>query len=161
MRVLQSWLSEHVADLPSAEATAEVMRQAGVQNVQILEVEGVHPYVYGDWLGRPGAPTVLLYGHHDVQPEGRHEKWISPPFEPTVRGGRLYGRGTADDKAGVMTHIAAAANTETSAVAVCPFSFRKKSPKTTPVTCAKANSVAKNSTRSSTMRIAYANKPPA
>jgi len=94
----------------SAEATAEVMRQAGVHNVQILEVEGVHPYVYGDWLGRPGAPTVLLYGHHDVQPEGRHEKWTSPPFEPTVRGGRLYGRGTADDKAGVMTHIAAVAS---------------------------------------------------
>src|SRR5512142_390963 len=94
----------------SAEATAEVMRSAGIENVQILELPGVHPYVYGDWLGKPGAPTVLLYGHHDVQPEGRHEKWISPPYEPTVRDGRLYGRGTADDKAGVMTHVAAVAS---------------------------------------------------
>jgi acetylornithine deacetylase/succinyl-diaminopimelate desuccinylase-like protein len=94
----------------SAEATAEAMRSAGVENVQILELPGVHPYVYGDWLKKPGAPTALLYGHHDVQPEGRHEKWISPPYEPTVRDGRLYGRGTADDKAGVMTHVAAVAS---------------------------------------------------
>jgi acetylornithine deacetylase/succinyl-diaminopimelate desuccinylase-like protein len=94
----------------SAEVTAEVMRAAGIENVQVLEIEGVHPYVYGDWLKKPGAPTILLYGHHDVQPEGRPEKWISPPYEPTVRGGRLYGRGTADDKAGVMTHIAAVAS---------------------------------------------------
>jgi acetylornithine deacetylase/succinyl-diaminopimelate desuccinylase-like protein len=94
----------------SAEATAEVMRSAGIENVQVLELPGVHPYVYGDWLRQPGAPTVLLYGHHDVQPEGRHEKWLSPPYEPTVRDGRLYGRGTADDKAGVMTHVAAVAS---------------------------------------------------
>jgi acetylornithine deacetylase/succinyl-diaminopimelate desuccinylase-like protein len=94
----------------SAEATAAVMREARIENVQILERPGVHPYVYGDWLKKPGAPTLLLYGHHDVQPEGRPEKWISPAYEPTVRNGRLFGRGTADDKAGVMTHVAAVAS---------------------------------------------------
>jgi acetylornithine deacetylase/succinyl-diaminopimelate desuccinylase-like protein len=93
----------------SAEAVARALGDAGVQNVQVLEIPGVHPYVYGDWLGKPGAPTILLYGHHDVQPEGRHEKWLSPPFEPEERKGRLYGRGTADDKAGVVAHVAAVA----------------------------------------------------
>jgi acetylornithine deacetylase/succinyl-diaminopimelate desuccinylase-like protein len=91
----------------SAHAVAQTLRDAGVENVEVLEIPGVHPYVYGDWLHRPGAPTVLLYGHHDVQPPGRPEKWRSPAFEPTEREGRLYGRGTADDKGGVMAHVAA------------------------------------------------------
>ena len=93
----------------SAEAVADVLRASGVENVRVLEIPGVHPYVYGDWLKKPGAPTILLYGHHDVQPPGRPEKWLSPAFEPTERKGRLYGRGTADDKGGVLAHVAAVA----------------------------------------------------
>jgi acetylornithine deacetylase/succinyl-diaminopimelate desuccinylase-like protein len=93
----------------SAEAFADLLRRVGIRNVGVLEVPGVHPYVYGDWLDRPGAPTLLLYGHHDVVPPGRPEKWLSPPFEPVERQGRLYGRGTADDKGGILVHVAAVA----------------------------------------------------
>jgi len=92
----------------SAEAVAAALRRAGLQNVRLLEMPGQHPYVYGDWL-HADAPTVLVYGHHDVQPPGRPEKWVSPAFEATERGGRLYGRGTADDKGSVMAHVAAVA----------------------------------------------------
>ena len=96
----------------SAEATAGgACARPGSRTCRSSSFQGVHPYVYGDWLQKPGrARPILLYGHHDVQPEGRPEKWISPPYEPTVRDGRLYGRGTADDKAGVMTHVAAVAS---------------------------------------------------
>src|SRR5438093_12457823 len=84
------------------------MRGAGLQNVQMLTVPGVHPYAYGEWLGAKGAPTVLLYGHHDVQPPGRAEKWLTPAFQPSLRkDGRLYRPGTVDDKAGVMVPIPA------------------------------------------------------
>ena len=93
----------------SAQGMAEALRQAGVEHVQVLEIPGVHPYVYGDWLHAPGAPTILLYGHHDVQPPGRPDKWLSPAFEPQERNGRLYGRGTADDKGGCMAHVGAVA----------------------------------------------------
>src|SRR6185295_5622586 len=93
----------------SAAAFADLLRRIGMQNVQVLEIEGVHPYVYGDWLGRRGAPTLLLYGHHDVVPPGRPEQWRSPAFEPVARNGRLYGRGTADDKGGILVHVAAVA----------------------------------------------------
>lgn len=91
----------------SAEWTADRMRQAGLENVEILRVAGAPPYVYGDWIRNSGLPTVLLYGHHDVQPPGRESHWKSPAFEPEKREGRLYGRGVVDDKAGVMMHLAA------------------------------------------------------
>jgi acetylornithine deacetylase/succinyl-diaminopimelate desuccinylase-like protein len=90
----------------SAEAVAALLLRAGLRDVEVLR-EGGAPAVVGHLPGLDGAPTVLLYAHHDVQPPGAEADWTTPAFEPVERDGRLFGRGAADDKAGVMAHVAA------------------------------------------------------
>ena len=110
---------EHLAAIPSvsaagfdpegvresAEYVANLLRKAGFPEVRVLELSGAHPAVYAHYPAPEGAPTVLLYAHHDVQPAG--EGWNSPPFEPIERNGRVYARGIADDKSGVLMHVGA------------------------------------------------------
>lgn len=94
----------------AAEATADLLERSGLEHVRLISPTGGHPNVVGEWChGGPGAPTVLLYAHHDVQPPGIVQRWTSDPFEPVLREGRIYGRGTADDKAGAVAHAAAIA----------------------------------------------------
>jgi acetylornithine deacetylase/succinyl-diaminopimelate desuccinylase-like protein len=91
----------------SAEAVAELFRAECFDSVEIVSADGGAPAVIAHKAGPDGAPTVLLYAHHDVQPENDHAEWDSPPFEPTERNGRLYARGAADDKAGIAAHLGA------------------------------------------------------
>ena len=93
--------------LDSAEKVKELFLQAGLSNVQFLLPPSGRPSVYGESLTSPDKPTVLLYAHHDVQPPMREALWNTKPFEANLQGDRLYGRGTADDKAGIVTHLAA------------------------------------------------------
>lgn len=89
---------EHTKDVHKcAEWVAQRLRLAGMLNVELIEGRG-HPLVYGEWLEAPGKPTLLLYGHYDVQPVEPLDEWTSPPFDPEVRGDNIYARGAADDK---------------------------------------------------------------
>jgi acetylornithine deacetylase/succinyl-diaminopimelate desuccinylase-like protein len=103
-----SALSEHRDDVRSgADWLAERLTFAGLEHVEVSETPG-HPVVYADWLHAPGAPTVIAYGHYDVQPVDPLDLWTRPPFDPHVADGRLFARGAADDKGQVHLHLAAA-----------------------------------------------------
>ena len=102
-----SALGEHAGDVRRcAEWCAAEMRRIGMQHVTLHETPG-HPVVYGDWLGAPDSPTILFYGHYDVQPVDPLHLWDSPPFEATIRDGEIYARGSADDKGQVFMHMKA------------------------------------------------------
>lgn len=102
-----STLPEHQSDVAhAAEFVANALKKAGLENTEVIPTAG-HPLVYADWLHAPGRPTVLCYGHYDVQPPDPVELWVTPPFEPTERNGNLYARGAVDDKGQMYMHIKA------------------------------------------------------
>ena len=88
----------------AAEFVAEKLKDAGLNRVEIFKTEG-HPVVYGEWLGAPGKPTVLVYGHYDVQPVDPVELWKNAPFEPVVEDGKIWARGATDDKGQLYMHV--------------------------------------------------------
>jgi len=100
-----STLPENKNDINQcANLIADKLRIAGMSRVEIFKTEG-HPIVYGEWLGAPGKPTVLIYGHYDVQPVDPIELWDNPPFEPVIKDGNIYARGATDDKGQMFMHI--------------------------------------------------------
>src|SRR5919204_3605321 len=102
-----STLEEHKDDVRrAAEFVAAELERIGFEHVEVISTRG-HPLVYADWLHASGKPTALCYAHYDVQPPDPLEEWISPPFEPTVREGRLYARGVGDNKGQHLAHILA------------------------------------------------------
>ncbi|MCW5964275.1 MAG: dipeptidase [Bryobacterales bacterium] len=102
-----STLPEHRDDVRAAAVfVADALQKAGMENVEVIATEG-HPLIYADWMHAPGKPTVLCYGHYDVQPPDPLELWKSPPFEPEIRDGNLYARGSADDKGQMYAHVKA------------------------------------------------------
>ena len=102
-----STLPENKGDVQrAAEFVAAKLKSAGMENVELIATDK-HPLIYADWLHAPGKPTVLCYGHYDVQPPDPLELWHTPPFEPTIRDGNLYARGSADDKGQMYMHIKA------------------------------------------------------
>jgi len=102
-----SALPQHAGDVKRcADWCADEMRRIGLRNVRLIDTPG-NPVVYGDWLDAPDAPTILFYGHYDVQPVDPLELWESPPFEATVRDGEIFARGSADDKGQVFMHFKA------------------------------------------------------
>ncbi|MGA2219669.1 MAG: M20/M25/M40 family metallo-hydrolase, partial [Terracidiphilus sp.] len=106
-----STLPEHKGDCHfAAEVLAAELARIGMENVRIIEPEAGasgHPLVYADWLHAEDKPTVLMYGHYDVQPPDPLDEWLSPPFEPEERDGNLYARGAVDDKGQMYMHIKA------------------------------------------------------
>ena len=102
-----SALPDHTDDVKKcAQWTAEELKRVGLENVRLIETPG-NPVVYSDWLHAQGAPTILFYGHYDVQPVDPLDEWESPPFEATVREGEIYARGAADDKGQIFMHFKA------------------------------------------------------
>ncbi|MFB3915427.1 MAG: dipeptidase [Terriglobales bacterium] len=102
-----STLPEHKEDVRrAAEFIANELKRIGIENVEVIQTKG-HPLVYGDWLHAAGKPTVLCYGHYDVQPAEPLEEWKSPPFEPTEHNNNIYARGAVDDKGQMYMHIKA------------------------------------------------------
>ncbi len=100
-----STLAEHKSDIKKcAEFVSQKLKSAGMSKVEIFKTEG-HPIVYGEWLGAPGKPTVLIYGHYDVQPIDPIELWDNPPFDPVIKDGKIFARGATDDKGQMFMHI--------------------------------------------------------